>query len=369
MSRVCGRTDVGRPEAPRLPVATKARAPMTNAPDEAAAADVDADRHGHFADNPAQIPLPGWREIARRTVGELKTDRVAMMAAAIAFAALIAVFPALIAALSLFGLIVDPIKAAQLAGEMTATLPTDAGAILRDQIQSLATADDKALGGSFVIALVVALWGASGGISMTLTGINVAYDETEVRSFVRRRLLSLGLAVVAVLFFIVAIVLIAVVPAVIRDLGLGIVGQGAALVARWVVLGLLIVTGLAALYRVAPEREDAKWVWISPGALTGAVLWLVGSGLFSLFVNNFGRYNDTYGAVAGVVVLMLWLQLSAFIVLLGAEINAESERQTLRDTTTGPPEPIGQRGANPADTLPDDVQEPADGVPIPGRGS
>ena len=340
---------------------------MSNTPSAALVPATDEDPHGHLADNPAQIPLQGWREIAKRTLAEIKTDRVAMMAAAIAFAALIAIFPALIAALSLFGLIVDPIEAAQLAGEMTATLPADAASMLRDQIQSLATADESTLGGSFVISLVVALWGASGGIGMALTGINVAYDETERRTFVRRKLLALGLALAAVLFFVVAIILIAVVPAVIRELGLGVVGKVAALAARWVVLALLILTGLAALYRVAPEREDAKWVWISPGALAGTVFWLVGSGLFSLFVNNFGRYDDTYGAVAGVVVLMLWLQLSAFIVLLGAEINAEAERQTLRDTTTGPPQPIGQRGANPADTLPDDVQKPVEGVPLPGR--
>ena len=148
------------------------------------------------------------------------------------------------------------------------------------------------------------------------------------------------------------LVLIAVVPVVLDTLGLGVVGQALAQVVRWVVLIGVVIVGLAVVYRVAPDRDAPKFRWVSTGAVVAATLWILGSVAFSLYVSYFGNYNKTYAALAGVVVLMLWLFVTCYIVLLGAEINAEAERQTARDTTQGQPEPMGERGATPADTLP-----------------
>ena len=310
------------------------------------------DASGADADRPTGIPARGWREIVRRVLAEVKADRVPMMASAVAFAGLLALFPAMIAAISIYGLVVDPAQAARHAGELTAALPDAAAGLIGGQLESLATTRDGALGVALLTSVLGALWSASGGTSMLIDALNVAYDEDEGRGFLRKRGLALLLTLGAILFLALSLVLIAVVPAVIEGVGLGLVGTIAAQVARWVLLGALIAAALAVLYRLAPDREDARWSWLSLGSVVAGVLWLVGSMAFSVFADNFGSYDETYGTIAGVIVLMLWLQLTALIVLLGAELNAEAEKQTAVDTTTGRPKPMGRRGAEAADTSP-----------------
>jgi membrane protein len=316
------------------------------------AGDAAGDPVGHLADTPTEIPRPGWAAVLKRTRAEVKADRVPMMAAAVAFAGLLALFPAIIAAISIYGLVTDPSSAAEAAGELTAAMPAEAAGIITDQLQSVASAEESTLGLTLLVAILGALWSASGGVGMLINALNVAYDEEDTRTFLRARGLALAMTLGAIVFFAVAVTLIAVVPAVIDGIGLGIVGTVLAQVARWVLLAALLAGALAVLYRFAPHRADARWRWLSPGAVVATVLWLLGSLAFSAFVSNFGSYNETYGTIAGVIVLMLWLQISALVVLFGAELNAEVERQTAKDTTTGPPRPIGLRGAQPADDLP-----------------
>jgi membrane protein len=195
------------------------------------------------------------------------------------------------------------------------------------------------------------LWSVSSGVQGLVKSLNVIYDERETRGFVKLRGLSLLLTMGAIVVAVVALALITVFPRVVDNLGLGQAGQLAASIARWVVLALLVLVALAVLYRFAPDRANPRWRWVSPGALVALVLWLLGSVGFSWYVDNFGKYNQTYGALAAVIILLLWLYLSAFAVLLGAELDAEIERQTARDTTTGPERPLGQRDAEVADTL------------------
>ena len=202
-----------------------------------------------------------------------------------------------------------------------------------------------------MLSLLAVLWSVSSGVQGLVKALNVVYDERESRGFVKLRGLSLLLTLGAIVVAVVALVLIAVFPGVVDNLGLGQAGKLAASVVRWVVLALLVLVALAVVYRFAPDRANPRWRWVSGGAVVALVLWLLGSIGFSWYVDNFGKYNQTYGALAAVIILLLWLFLSSFAVLLGAELDAETERQTARDTTTGPERPLGQRDAEVADTL------------------
>ncbi|MBA3249012.1 MAG: YihY/virulence factor BrkB family protein, partial [Geodermatophilaceae bacterium] len=208
------------------------------------------------------------------------------------------------------------------------------------------------LGIGLVIALLGALWSASGGVSNLINAVNVCYDEEETRGFLKLRGLALMLTIGAIVFMALAVGLVAVAPAVLEALPLGIVGTILLQVGRWVLLVVLVMAGLAVVYRLAPDRDAPKFRWASVGAVVTTVIWVIASVGFSLYVDNFGSYGKTYGALAGVIVLLLWLFISAYIVLLGAEINAEAEQQTARDTTRGEDRPMGQRDAVKADSLP-----------------
>ncbi len=325
---------------------------------EAGQASDSADRPGDQAELPTQIPPKGWWQVTRRAFTEASADNVGILAGGIAYAAVLAIPPALIAGMSLFGLVADPATIAQQAEGVLAALPESAQPLLRDQIVSLTQTSSGALSWSLVISILLALWSASSGTSSLMTGINIAYDEQESRNFIKLRGTALLLTLGAIIFVLLTLALVAVVPAVLNALQLGTFINVIVQIVRWVLLVVLIVIALAVVYRLAPDRDAPQFKWTSVGALVSAVLWVVASLGFSLYVNNFGSYNKTYGALAGVVVLLLWLYLTSYIILLGAEINAESEKQTKQDTTTGPPVPMGERRAEAADTVAD-PPEPA----------
>jgi membrane protein len=307
---------------------------------------------GHGASAPTGIPRAGWKQILVRTKDEIKADRVGLMAGGVAFYAMLAIFPALMAAITLWGLVSDPVQIQQSVDEFAAALPQNAAELVSEQVARIAASSTSALGWTLVLSLLGALWSASSGTKGLMNAVNAAYDEEETRGFLEVRGLALGLTIGAIFFALTAVGLIAVVPAVLGSLGLG--GTGASLVQwlRWPVLALALIAGLAVIYRYAPDRDQPQWQWASWGSVVATAIWLLASAGFALYVNNFGSYGETYGSLAGVIVLMLWFFLTAFAVLVGAELNAEMERQTLRDTTQGPPEPMGQRGAYVADHPP-----------------
>lgn len=306
------------------------------------------DGHGRDADNPAQIPAKGWKDVAVRVKRQLKEDNVGLVGAGVAFYSLLAIFPAMIALISLYGLLVEPTRIKEQISEALTFIPADAQKVITSQLTDL-TADGKSgLGIGLVISILAALWSASGGMRALVTGLNIAYDETESRKFVRLRLVSLILTLGVLIFTIVALTAVIGVPAAFDDaepLGL-VLG-----LLRWPVLAVLMVAGLAVLYGYGPDRDTPKWSWASWGAGIATALWLLMTIAFSFYVSSFGNFNKTYGTFAGVVVLMTWMSLTAYIVLVGAEINAELERQTARDTTTGPDRPLGSRDAYAADTV------------------
>jgi membrane protein len=309
---------------------------------------------GDTAETPAQIPARGWWQVTKRAFAEGKTDNVSILAGGVAFFAFLALFPAMIAAITLYGLVADPATVASQINSMAALLPETARPLIADQLNSVAAASGGALGIGLIVSLLAALWSASGGTMNLIKATNVAYDEDESRGFLKLRGIALLLTLGAVVFVLLAVALVAVVPVLFNALGLAGVGLVIAQVVRWVLLVVLVVAALAIVYRVAPDRDTPRFSWVSTGAIVATLLWVIGSVLFSLYVSNFGSYNKTYGALAGVIVLMLWLYLTCYIVLLGAEINAESEKQTSRDSTTGPEAPRGRRGAEAADVVADD---------------
>lgn len=257
-----------------------------------------------------------------------------------------------------YGLVADPAQIRTQAEELATALPSSARDLLMQQIDSLIEAPQQSLGIGLVISLLAALWSASGGVGYLMSAVNLAYDEEDNRNFVKRKALALGLTLAAIAFVLLAVGLVAVAPVVFDAVGVSTLLRVALEIGRWVLVVVLVSLALAVLYRIAPDRDAPKLKWVSVGALIATVLWLVVSLAFSLYVDNFGSYGKTYGSLAAVAVLLLWLWLTSYAVLLGAEINAESEEQTARDTTTGPEEPLGRRGAVKADSLPS--AEPAE---------
>jgi membrane protein len=313
---------------------------------------------GADADQPKQIPAKGWLQVTKRAWKEAKTDQVPLLAAGVAFFSFVSLFPAMIASVMLYGLVADPQTVQRQAEELSQALPRDAASLITGQMRSIVNSPQQGLGIGLVVSLAAALWAASGGVGQMLSAINIAYDEEETRGFVKRKGLALLLTLGAILFAVVAVTLIAVAPVVLDALFPSGAIRVLLEVARWLGLLIAVAVGLGILYRFAPDRDNPKFSWVTTGAAVATVIWLVASLGFSLYVDNFGSYGETYGALAGVVVLLLWLWITVYIVLLGAEINAEAEQQTVRDTTVGPTKPLGERDAVKADTTPD--QQPDD---------
>lgn len=284
--------------------------------------------NGHGADSPTQIPPKGWIEIFKRTGKQVVADNVSIISGGVAFYVFVALVPTLIAIVSLYGLVANPADVSRQLEPFLGALPPDAARLVETQVTAITEQEEASLGFGLVIGVAVALVGASKGMLALVAALNIAFDEQETRTFVRLRglalLLTLGLAIAAIAG-IGGMVLV-------RSLAssLGTFGETAVAVLRWPVLAMFVVLALAALYRYAPDRSVPKWRWVTPGALFAALLWLAGSVLFSVYVTNFGSYNETYGTLGAVVVLLLWLLLTAYAIVLGAELDGEAERQTAR---------------------------------------
>lgn len=281
-------------------------------------------RPPHSSDSPQDIPAPGWRDVAVGTWRAIGSDHVSVVSAGIAFFGLLALFPAVAATVAVAGLLMTPADVQEQLSALTGVLPEDASAIVADQAVSVAQAGSGA-GWGAVLGFLLAVWGASKGVKSIMEGMNIAYGVEETRGLVRYNLVALALTLFLVVGLIVALAAAVVAPAVASFLPLPAWAGALLTYAPWPILLVLTIFGLAVIYRFGPSR-DAPWRWITPGAIAATVLWLLGSLGFSVYVANFGSYNATYGALGGVIVLLTWLWLSAFIVLLGAELNSEIER-------------------------------------------
>ena len=308
---------------------------------------------GHNAVRPHEIGLAGWKAILLRTKDEIADDHVSLMAAGVAFYALLATFPAIAAAISIAGMLFDPAIVAQQFSEWANVLPENAAEILQNQAQTVAGQANTSLGFTAIFSLLLALYGASKGVKTLIEGINAAYDEDETRSFIKLNMVSVALTVSLLFGLLVTLGISFALPMILNAVAASPVWASIFALLRWPLLALFAVAALGLLYRFGPAREDARWRWLTPGAILAVTIWIAATFAFAFYVRNFGTYNETYGTLGGVIILLTWLWLSAFIALLGAELNAEMERQTWRDTTTGEEQPMGQRGAEVADNMPD----------------
>jgi len=309
------------------------------------------DPHGRSATSPTEIPKRGWRDIVARVWQNLGRDNTSLVSAGIGLHALLAVFPALAVLVSVYGMFASPADVARELQPFLGVLPGDAAKLITDQLQSLTSPQNHTLGFGAVAATLLALWNSRQGMVSLMTVTNIAYNEREHRSVFRQVAISLIFSLGAMLIFLVMLLVGVAVPLVLQVAPLGPYVTVAVLMFRWVLLWAFAVLGFSIAYRYAPDRQRAKWRWVTWGSAAAASVWILGSLAFSAYVQNFGSYGKTYGALGGVIILIMWFYLMGFTIVLGAEINAEMEHQTAVDTTDGPPAPMGQRGAYVADTI------------------
>lgn len=306
---------------------------------------------GRDAELPWQIPGRGWRDILLRVWSQMQEDNLSIVAAGVAFFSLLAVFPALAAAVAIYGLVADPEQVQEQMQALSELLPAQAWSLLDQQLNDLVSAPERGLGLAAAGSLALSLWSATKGIKSMMVALNIAYDEQETRGFIKTNAVGLMLTVAGVVFGLIAIGAVVALPAALNLLGLEGSTQLFVSLIRWPLLAAAVILMIAVIYRVGPSRTAPRWQWISYGSVLATVLWLAGSVLFSYYVSNFGNYNRTYGSVGAFVILLFWFYLSAYVLLIGAEVNSEIEHQTARDSTVGRSKPMGQRGAYVADTI------------------
>jgi membrane protein len=310
---------------------------------------------GRLAKSPSEIPPKGWKDILLRVYHNISEDRVMAIAAGGAFYTILAIFPGLAAFVSIYGLFADPNSISNVLNSLSGVLPSAVVDVVGEQMRTLAGQPRSQLGLTFLVSVTISLWSANSGVKALFDALNIVYHEKEKRSFIKLNLISLTFTLAAVVGGLLVLALVAVVPVVVDRLGsyFGLQQETAFLVKvlRWPVLLVLISFGIVVLYRYGPSREEAQWRWLSWGSAVASLLWLAASMLFSWYVTSFGSYNKTYGSLGAAIVFMTWIWISAMVILLGAELDAEMEHQTARDTTTGRPKPLGHRGAYVADTV------------------
>ena len=305
---------------------------------------------GEYADRPLDMPWRGWWQVLKRVKDEAATDRVSIISAGISYYCLLSIFPGIAMLIMLYGLVGDVAAARAQIASFSGILPEQAYEILIQQLERLEAAPRSDLGLGLLFSFAVGIWSASRAVQALMIAMNAAYEEREHRGFIERNLVALALTIGGICFFALSITAIAAVPARIASLHLGPGVTTALASLQWAALFIAAVLALALVYRFTPCRAPARFRWLLPGAVVATGLWLPSSLLFRFYVANFANFNETFGSIGAVIVLLLWFYISAFAVCIGAELNAELERQTYRDSTTGPIRPIGRRGAYVADS-------------------
>jgi membrane protein len=309
------------------------------------------DGRGRMASAPSEIPKNGWKDILWRVYRNVPEHRIVSIAAGVAFYVLLAIFPGIASLVALYGLFADPSTISRHLDDLSGILPGGATDVIGEQLGRLTAQPDGTLGLAFLAGLAVSLWSANAGMKALVDALNIVYGEKEKRSFIKLNAVSLLFTVGALIFMLLALGAIAILPLAMNHLGLAAATQWLVRLGKWPVLFVLVALIMAVIYRYGPSREQAQWRWISWGSAFAAVAWLIMSILFSWYAARFGSFNRTYGSLGAVAGFMTWIWLSSIVILFGAELDAEMEHQTARDTTTGPPEPMGRRGAWVADTI------------------
>jgi membrane protein len=325
---------------------------LSSGPTDRVSADPSADQgRGRLAASPSEIPARGWKDVVLRAYQNISDHHVLAMAAGMTFYSLLAIFPALAALVAIYGLFADPATISAHLDSLSDLVPGGAIDVARAQLTRVASKGAQTLGLTFVIGLAVSLWSANAAMKSLFEALNIVYAEQEKRSFVVLNALSLSFTIGAIAFILLALGAVVVLPIALQFVGASAAGDLLLRIGRWPALFIILTLALSAIYRYGPSREAALWRWITWGGVVATILWLAASALFSWYTANFGSYNETYGSLGAVIGFMTWLWISGTVILLGAELDAELEHQTARDTTTGVARPMGLRGARMADTV------------------
>lgn len=278
-------------------------------------------------ESPWELSQSSWVKVAKRTIREFSKDRVTSVAGGVTFFALLALFPAITALVSIYGRVADPATIGENLAVLNRFLPPSAIELISDQVQSIASAPKTALSIAGVVSILAALWSANGGMKALIEALNIAWFETEKRGFIKLNLVSLAMTLGAIVGIIVMLGVIAVIPVVLKTVFAGSAVETLVGLLRWPLMVGLLLVGLAVIYRFGPSKDDPAWQWISPGAVFATVGLLIASLAFSWYAANFANYNETYGTLGAAIAMMMWLWLAAIVVLTGAELNSEVERQ------------------------------------------
>jgi membrane protein len=308
-------------------------------------------RPGAAAATPEAIPPRGWWAILKRAAFKFSDNELMSEAASVTFYALLAIFPAMAALISLYGLFADPKTIADHLDAVSGFVPGGGMDLIKEQVTRLTQNPPGSLGFGVLLGLATAIWSANQGSKAMFSALNDVYDEKEKRSFIKLTLITLGFTLGALVFLMTALGAVVVLPIALNFIGYTGSLDLAAELGRWPALLVLIGAFLAVLYRLGPSREPARWRWITWGSAFASLAWVALSIGFSWYVGHFGSYNKTYGSLGAVIGFMTWIWLSSTVILAGAQLNAEMEAQTTRDTTRGPERPMGIRGATKADRV------------------
>lgn len=309
------------------------------------------DDRGREADAPQEIPGKGWKDVLKRVKQGIKDDRLSLISAAMAYYALFAFVPALSSVVLMYAWISDPSQIQAHMSTLSEFMPPEGREIINNQLGTLAGKASPTIGIGAIGALLIALWSASKGSKAIIEAMNIIYEEEETRGFFKLNIFAIGMTLLGAVMGILAIGVIVVVPVVMNFFDFLPMTSILATAGSWFLLLAIFSFYLSFAFRFGPARENAQWKWVSWGAVFSAVSWAVVSALFSWYAKEFGNFNKTYGSLGAIIVLMMWFYISSFVILVGAEINAEMEHQTAKDSTTHPEKPMGDRDARMADTL------------------
>ena len=301
------------------------------------------------ARSPWEFSARDWWAIIKMTWREIHDDNVTIVAAGVAFFTLLAIFPMITACLSIYGMFADPGQVEGLLQSVNSVLPAEAWAILQSQITSVITAPNAGLGLGIAIGLLIALWSAGAGIRAVMRAMNIAYGEKEKRNVATFYAMASAMTLAVIIFVWISLAVIIGVPAFLALMRLEGLTPGLSRVLPWIILIFIFAFSSGVVYRFGPSRRPAKKRWVMPGIIFTTLTWLIQSFAFSKFIAAFGNYNAVYGSLSAVIILLIWFWLTAYTVIVGAELNAEMERHTTVDTTRGPDRPVGKRGAAMAD--------------------
>ena len=306
---------------------------------------------GRDADTPSAIPAKGWKDVFWRVWKSLTQDHVMLISGGVTFYLLLALFPAIVAFMSIYGIFLDPATAVDHAQSLRGVVPPAAVDMIAEQLARLSTKQSDTLTIGLILSLIIAFWSANGGVKAMIEGLNYAYNEREKRSFVRLNTVAFAFTLGAMALMVLLFVALAVIPAMLAVLNLGSTGDLVIRLLRWPLLVMTLGLSLTVLYRHGPSRRSPEWRWVTWGSAFATISWLIMSIAFTTYLERVANFNATYGALAAPIGFLFWVWLSIIVIILGAEINGEMEHQTAVDTTTGPDKPMGKRGAVMADTL------------------